>query len=672
MDQRPLRLLRALLDLLAVLLGFWTSFLLHAALVEWGVLGRQSLDPAHYVNLALLFGVICIAVFWKLDLYRERASVLNLSELQAAMKGILLTAAIFLAVLFMVRLTNFSRFVTFFGFFTSAVFVLLQRRLFSAFVRKVQLGGKIARRNVLIYGCGETGKLLMKKLIQAPHKACHVVGFLDDFAPRGSRVTCRLHQTTTEVFEARVLGRLQDLAPLARELRIDELLVTVSLTNAERHHELVQLAREANVDVGVIPRFGEVRADQLEVEDLSAITVLRPSSVRPRKFYPAMKRCFDVLTASTLLIVTAPLWMLAVALILLESGWPVLFRQMRVGQDGKRFKIVKFRTMRKGVEPYQNSPQGDDDPRITRIGRLLRMGGFDELPQLINVLRGQMSMVGPRPEMPFIVEKYSALESQRLVAKPGITGIWQLSCDRHAEIHENLEYDLYYIRHQSLLLDFLILLETLFFTIGLASNVARRESLKPPLSKIPLPMPSSSSKPEPGDGYILVALDQRRTDTLPESWITCAPAFYVLASHGHLKLLVAPDNVAVLDGLVEEPASERVRAVDRTEYVPYVDRSQLRALTYGAKMVVTDLDHVDGWARDGNVDVLFVEGQRMRWYNRSHGCEALVADLAERISIDMPDDRAHQVLAAGTPEPSYDEGATARTSLALDPPQHTI
>jgi len=128
--------------------------------------------------------------------------------------------------------------------------------------------------------------------------------------------------------------------------------------------------------------------------------------------------------------------------------------------------MFKFRTMRLDVDPYATAPTKRDDPRITHVGRFVRLGGIDELPQLINVLRGEMSLVGPRPEMPFIVERYGPLEHLRLGAKPGVTGIWQLSPDRHTEIHENIEYDLYYLRHQSLLLDALIILETAFFAAG--------------------------------------------------------------------------------------------------------------------------------------------------------------------------------------------------------------
>jgi lipopolysaccharide/colanic/teichoic acid biosynthesis glycosyltransferase len=125
--------------------------------------------------------------------------------------------------------------------------------------------------------------------------------------------------------------------------------------------------------------------------------------------------------------------------------------------------MYKFRTMHVGTNAYEYSPADVTDPRITRVGRFLRRSSLDELPQLLNVVRGEMSLVGPRPEMPFIVEQYEPVHRQRLVVKPGITGLWQLSADRAYRIHENLEYDLYYIRHRNFFMDVAVLLHTLVF-----------------------------------------------------------------------------------------------------------------------------------------------------------------------------------------------------------------
>ncbi|HET9581219.1 MAG TPA: sugar transferase [Gemmatimonadota bacterium] len=636
-DQRLIPILRALLDFFAVLLAFWTSILVRAWVSTLDWLAPINIEPAPYINMGILYGVLVVLVFWRLGLYKERASILNLQEMADALKGITLASALFLVVMFLGQITPFSRFVAFAGFGFSMLFIVLQRRLFSAFARGLGLSGRVGRRTVLIYGSGETGRLLMKKLVQAPHKACSVIGFLDDFAPRGTPVYCRIDQTTMEVYEARVLGRLQDLREIAREKGVNELLVTVSLTNAERHHELLKLAREAGVNVGVVPRFGEVRADQLEVEDLSAITLLRPRSTRSGRLYPAAKRGVDLLVASALMLVFLPAWALAAIGIRLESGSPVLFRQMRIGEGGRPFQMFKFRTMRKDTNPYETSPIGDNsDPRITRVGRLLRMVGMDELPQLVNVLKGEMSIVGPRPEMPFIVEKYTALERQRLEAKPGITGIWQLSSDRHAEIHENLEYDLYYIHHRSLLLDLLIMLETVFFTIGLASKFGHRDSDGHVTDSgvVIRPWRPTDARPR-RDGYVLVALDQRWTGLPPESWVTCATLVETLVGHGQVKFLVAPDNVAAFDSLLTRPLSgESNGGGVAAEYVPYTGRSELRALTIGARMVVTDLEHVKRWALERNVELVQVDGAELRWSGRSGTRDAIVADLAERLTIE--------------------------------------
>lgn len=175
----------------------------------------------------------------------------------------------------------------------------------------------------------------------------------------------------------------------------------------------------------------------------------------------SLKRGIDLAGSSVMLIIFAPLFVFVAALIKVDSDGPALFRQKRIGKDGEPFDIWKFRSMRVDANPYERSPVGDCDPRLTRIGRILRRLSIDELPQLVNVMKGEMSLVGPRPEMPFIVEKYGPLERQRLCVRPGITGLWQISPARAMPIHENLNYDFSYIENQSITLDCAILLRTI-------------------------------------------------------------------------------------------------------------------------------------------------------------------------------------------------------------------
>ena len=156
-------------------------------------------------------------------------------------------------------------------------------------------------------------------------------------------------------------------------------------------------------------------------------------------------------------------FLVAAVAIKMDSKGSVFFKQKRVGINGGLFEIFKFRSMTTESDPYAVNPTGANDARVTKVGRILRKTSLDELPQLFNVLKGEMSFVGPRPEMPFIVESYSEIPQGELKALPGITGLWQLSGDREKAIHENMDYDLYYLRSRSFFLDVAILLETLLF-----------------------------------------------------------------------------------------------------------------------------------------------------------------------------------------------------------------
>jgi lipopolysaccharide/colanic/teichoic acid biosynthesis glycosyltransferase len=173
-----------------------------------------------------------------------------------------------------------------------------------------------------------------------------------------------------------------------------------------------------------------------------------------------IKRSCDIVGSLLLLIMLAPLFIVVAILIKLDSPGPVLFRHRRVGMNGEQFLLWKFRSMRTDVPEYEVSPRNAVDARLTRVGKIIRRLSVDEMPQLINVLRGEMSLVGPRPEMAFIVDRYQPADCERLFVRPGITGLWQISPARACPIHENLQYDLHYIRNQNIVLDLTIIVRT--------------------------------------------------------------------------------------------------------------------------------------------------------------------------------------------------------------------
>lgn len=193
----------------------------------------------------------------------------------------------------------------------------------------------------------------------------------------------------------------------------------------------------------------------------TAAVLEQPYSQRVGGYTEVMKPFIDFVIAAVLLLITSPVMLVAAITIKLDSKGPVIFRQERYGKNGVKFNIYKFRTMRTDAPKYSASPTTSNDPRITRLGRLLRKTSLDELPQLLNIIKGDMSFVGPRPEQKRIVEEsYTDLERRRFLVKPGITGLWQVSDVRKDPIHHNLQYDFHYISNVSILMDIKILFKT--------------------------------------------------------------------------------------------------------------------------------------------------------------------------------------------------------------------
>lgn len=179
------------------------------------------------------------------------------------------------------------------------------------------------------------------------------------------------------------------------------------------------------------------------------------------RLYGYFKRIFDLVFSTAMIMIFLPLWIVIALIIIIETHSNPIFKQERIGFNGYKFTLYKFRTMKSGAKTQEYSPKSLQDPRITLVGKLLRRTSLDEIPQFFNVLKGEMTFIGPRPEMSFIVEKYNEKQRKRLLVKPGITGLWQVMGRKDVPLHENVEYDLFYILNQSLRLDLIILLKTI-------------------------------------------------------------------------------------------------------------------------------------------------------------------------------------------------------------------
>jgi exopolysaccharide biosynthesis polyprenyl glycosylphosphotransferase len=315
---------------------------------------------------------------------------------------------------------------------------------------------------VLIYGAGCTGRRVFSVLRGSPKLGLVPVAVVDDDPSKAGTTLFEM------AYERRRSARVV-VGPVTRDLlcayAVDLVIIAIPTIDREKFSCTVEETLAANAKVSFVPNHLLSSDSWLDYRDMDGILLASVGKPTVRLSYQFAKRLFDSVASLVLTFLAAPLFVLFAVLIKIDSEGPVFFRQERIGRDGKPFLMYKFRTMRSTAAPYEYSPQQSTDPRITNLGKFLRRTSLDELPQLFNVLQGTMSLVGPRPEMPFIVEQYAQHHRHRLEVKPGLTGLWQLSGDRAFLIHENIEYDLYYIRHRNCFMDLAILLHTSIFAM---------------------------------------------------------------------------------------------------------------------------------------------------------------------------------------------------------------
>ncbi len=313
------------------------------------------------------------------------------------------------------------------------------------------------RPPVLIVGTGEVAALICEKIDATAGGATRIVGLV---AERDDAVG-------TSVAGHMVIGTFDDIGLLIAENDIRDVFVALPSHPQEQVLDIINRhsAREG-VRFHVVASVCDLITAQVDMASSDSIPIMLLRNESMALLQIAFKRLFDLAIASILLLTTLPAWIIIIIAIKLDSDGPAIFRQARVGKRGKLFQIYKFRTMKATTERYAYSPEAPGDSRVTRVGAFLRKTSLDELPQLLNVIRGEMSLVGPRPEMPFIVDGYSDWQRQRLAVKPGITGLWQIMGRKDLPLHENLEYDFYYIKNQSLLLDLSILIKTIPVILG--------------------------------------------------------------------------------------------------------------------------------------------------------------------------------------------------------------
>jgi exopolysaccharide biosynthesis polyprenyl glycosylphosphotransferase len=424
-------------------------------------LGKQLHYPRSVaLGVSVIFAAIIVLMLDRVGAYSSGTSLLRVRETEHVLRVSMQALGFAFAVSFFTSFL-FSRWLLAIALGLVPLFLFVQKHLVYLLVQSLHSRGYGMER-VLIYGSGSTGRRVYSVLRRSPKLGLEPVAFVDDNA---TKVGCAIFELGYENRRSASVMRGPVTRNLVTQCAADLVVIAIPSIQHEKFHQTVEEVLAANARVSFVPSHF-LHSDQwVGFQDIDGV-LLASFSPHPRRFtYEWAKRICDFGGAAILLVLGSPLFLLLAMLIKLDSKGPTLFRQERVGLNGRRFRMFKFRTMYSDTPSYAFSPKQPDDERITSLGRFLRRTSLDELPQLLNVLLGNMSLVGPRPEMPFIVETYTERQSQRLQVKPGITGLWQLSGDRNYLIHENIEYDLYYIQHRNFFMDLAILLHTTIFAM---------------------------------------------------------------------------------------------------------------------------------------------------------------------------------------------------------------
>jgi exopolysaccharide biosynthesis polyprenyl glycosylphosphotransferase len=438
-------------DIAGVTGAFFAAFYTRVYLLQ-PILGPNTCDLLNYTDYLPFVVLFLITVFYLSGLYKPYRGLSQVNEFALMTKSVVTTMLILIVILYLRDAIHSKAVVllsAFYSFFLITALRFLTRRIADRLTIRNRESDKM---RVLIVGTGEVARLICQRLQNTADIDTLIVGMLDkDAANVGKRI---------DGYD--VVGSLDDLASIIHDLDVHEVFVALPMMSQQEVMDLVDKhSGKEGVHFYLVSNLFDLISAEIDIAEHSNIPIACLRNEQMALVHMFIKRAFDIVVSTVVILLTFPFWILIMIAIRLETDGPAIFKQERVGLNGKIFKIRKFRTMRSDVDKYEYSPSSPDDGRITKVGAFLRKTSLDEFPQFLNVLNGDMSMVGPRPEMPFIVEKYKDWERQRLKVKPGLTGLWQIMGRKDLPLHESLEYDFYYIKNQSLLLDLTILIKTI-------------------------------------------------------------------------------------------------------------------------------------------------------------------------------------------------------------------
>ncbi len=449
-----------LLDACMVILSMVLAYGLRYRL-EWFLDVSFTASFETYIPVTLIIAAVVPCVLWMIGGYSNWRTHAWLDHVSKGITAVFATLIITMASAFILRPPLYSRLLLLEWSLIMVGLISLDRSLVLIIQNRMRRRG-VGVRRVIIVGAGEVGRRVMRTVVARPDLGYQILGYVDDNPDKGLGKIGRFQG----------LGSLDNLTRIIEEEDVDEVIITLPWNYHRRILNVLRECARRDVSARLVPDLFQMSLSRVEVSDLGGVPLVTIHEIAFSRPELTLKRLIDLFVVFVVFLIGWPLLLIIGLAVKLDSPGAVLFKQVRVGKNHREFGIFKFRTMREGAEEEidslmdQNEADGPifkirDDPRITRMGHFLRQTSLDELPQLWNVLKGEMSIVGPRPPTPAEVQQYKGWHKQRLTVPPGITGLWQVSGRSELTFDEMVLLDLYYIEHWSPWLDLTILLRTI-------------------------------------------------------------------------------------------------------------------------------------------------------------------------------------------------------------------
>jgi exopolysaccharide biosynthesis polyprenyl glycosylphosphotransferase len=420
----------------------------------------QYTKLSSYLGLEMGIVIGLIAIFALRGLYGIRLTGSWFRQAWNIVSSATLGLAFLITYYFVFQPAANSRLLMLFVWAMAILILCLGRLIVSATMGMLYRLG-LGETRLLVVGSGRLGKMIMQHIAASPNLGYSIVGFLND-----------MNEPPSDFGRFKMLGTLDDLGMVIRSMQVDEVIIALPANLHQQSIRSVRLCEHLGTSFKLVPDLYELSISRIDMEAIEGIPLLgiRQASINTLQRF--VTRTVDIVLSILILALGLPFWLCIALAIRLNSPGEVIYRQTRIGQNGRPFKVYKFRSMYKDAENVlsdlliYNEAQGPlfkmkDDPRITPVGKFLRRTSFDEIPQLINVIQGEMSLVGPRPPLPHEVAQYEEWQKGRLAMKPGMTGLWQVRGRSDISFDEGVLMDLYYIENWSLRLYFQILLRTI-------------------------------------------------------------------------------------------------------------------------------------------------------------------------------------------------------------------